>query len=91
MPARGRARLWVRHPVGWPANWLPTIAVWLINGVLPLPDVAGWEWLKRHRMSPSRQATAPVVGASASRWALVAEGLREVADGIVVGNAVFSL
>jgi hypothetical protein len=21
--------------------------VWLINGVLPSPGVAGWEWLKR--------------------------------------------
>jgi len=46
-PALGRARLWVRHPVGWLGNWLPTVLVWLINGVLPLPGVAGWEWLKR--------------------------------------------
>ncbi len=77
--------------MGWLANWLPAVWVWLINGVLPSSGVAGWEWLKRHRMSPSRQATASVIGASASRWALVAEGLLEVADGIVVGNAVFSL
>jgi hypothetical protein len=47
MSAHGRARLWVRCPVGWPANWLPAIFVWLTSGVLPLPGVAGWEWLKR--------------------------------------------
>ncbi len=46
-PALGRARLWVRRPVGWLGNWLPTILVWLTSGVLPLPGVAGWEWLKR--------------------------------------------